>query len=354
MTRFAATGYAAIAFFTRPEPYQRPWLGWLVIAGMLTWSIYVAVQPRRPGRLIAADLVIATLTVLATPLVDTRELASATNTLPLIFPVAAVMSWAVWRGAVWGVAAAAVIGVADLLVVDPITRRTVHNCVLLVFAGGLVGFAATLYERTRRDMAAALESAAAARERERLARDIHDSVLQVLAFVQRRGSELGGEASELGRMAGEQERLLRGLITGRAIPGAHSPQAGSVDVLGELRALETDLVRVSGPAGPVLLDAAVAGPLLDAVRACLSNVGRHAGDGATAYLLLEDEGREVTVSVRDDGVGFAADRLDHAVAEGRLGVAGSIRGRIGDLGGRVEIWSAPGQGVEVELVVPRR
>ena len=46
---------------------------------------------------------------------------------------------------------------------------------------------------------------AATRERERLARGIHDSVLQVLALVRRRGEELGGEAAELGRLAGEQE-----------------------------------------------------------------------------------------------------------------------------------------------------
>lgn len=50
-------------------------------------------------------------------------------------------------------------------------------------------------------LARALEIEAATRERERLARDIHDGVLQVLAMVQRRGTELGGEAAELGRMA---------------------------------------------------------------------------------------------------------------------------------------------------------
>ena len=41
-------------------------------------------------------------------------------------------------------------------------------------------------------------------------------------------------------------------------------------------------------------------------------------------------------------------------AQGRLGVAQSIRGRIADLGGTVRINSAPGQGTEVELAVPRR
>ena len=48
------------------------------------------------------------------------------------------------------------------------------------------------------------------------ARDIHDSVLQVLAMVQRRGAEAGGAAAELGRLAGQQEAALRSLIGGQS------------------------------------------------------------------------------------------------------------------------------------------
>lgn len=352
MVRIAAAIYAMVAFATRPEPYQRPWLGWLVLAGMLGWSVFVAVQPRRSRALLVADLVVATAAVLSTAAVDTREMASATNTLPLIWPGAAVMSWAVWRGAVWGIVAAVVIGLADVLVVDPITRRTVHNIVLLVFAGGVVGFAAELYERTRRDMAAALEAAAAARERERLARDIHDSVLQVLAFIQRRGAEIGGEGAVLGELAGEQESRLRGLVTGAPASG-RTGDGAQADVMARLRVHVGPRVQVSGPADPVLLDPALAGPLVDAVQACLHNVTQHAGAAATTFILVEDEGDAVAVSVRDDGVGFAPGRLEQAEAAGRLGVASSIKGRITEIDGTVEVWSAPGQGVEVELRVPR-
>jgi signal transduction histidine kinase len=59
------------------------------------------------------------------------------------------------------------------------------------------------------------------------------------------------------------------------------------------------------------------------------------------------------VSVRDDGPGFAPERLAAAAAEGRLGVAQSIRGRIRELGGSAEFVSAPGEGTEVEMRVPR-
>jgi signal transduction histidine kinase len=58
------------------------------------------------------------------------------------------------------------------------------------------------------------------------------------------------------------------------------------------------------------------------------------------------------VSVRDDGLGFAPARLAEARAEGRLGVASSIEGRVRDLGGTMAVESAPGTGTEIELRVP--
>ncbi|NVI92674.1 ATP-binding protein, partial [Actinomadura sp. BRA 177] len=90
-----------------------------------------------------------------------------------------------------------------------------------------------------------------------------------------------------------------------------------------------------------------------AVAAALDNVRRNCGDGARAWVLLEDGEGEVTVSVRDDGPGMPAGRLDEAAADGRLGVAQSIRGRVADLGGTAAVFSAPGEGTEIELTVPR-
>jgi signal transduction histidine kinase len=62
----------------------------------------------------------------------------------------------------------------------------------------------------------------------------------------------------------------------------------------------------------------------------------------------------VLVTVRDDGPGLPTGRLADAEAEGRMGVALSIRGRLLDLGGSAELSSVRGQGTEVELRVPKQ
>ena len=72
-----------------------------------------------------------------------------------------------------------------------------------------------------------------------------------------------------------------------------------------------------------------------------------------AWLLVEDEGAHVQVSVRDNGSGFAAGRLAEAEADGRLGVPHSIVGRLRAVGGAACVTSSPGQGTEVELRVAR-
>ena len=69
-------------------------------------------------------------------------------------------------------------------------------------------------------------------------------------------------------------------------------------------------------------------------------------------MLLEDLGDRLVVSVRDQGPGIPAGRLEQAAAEGRMGVAGSIRGRIESLGGTAALASLP-SGTEWELTIPK-
>jgi signal transduction histidine kinase len=355
--RVAALGYAVALYATAQDEYRHPWAAWGVLAVLAGWTAVLTIRPdwHRRTPMMIADLALAASSVLATRLLDQPErITNGAQTLPSIWPAAAVLSWALWRGWRGGAVAAVVVSVSDLVEVDRFSQwsagNTANNIVLLVLVGVIVGYATEVVRAGRAEMADAVAQRAATTERERLARDIHDSVLQVLGFVRRDGAERGGAAAELARLAGEQEVRLRALISHGPI-AATAP--GEADLRAALSRHTADRVIVSCPAEPVLLPADLVSALDAAARAALDNVCQHAGAQAKAWVLLEDEPGRVTVTVRDDGAGIAPDRLDNARAEGRLGVSSSIRGRIEEIGGTVEIVSALGEGTEVELRVPR-
>jgi signal transduction histidine kinase len=236
---------------------------------------------------------------------------------------------------------------------SPATSQIFISTVLFPVAGvalcGL-GFAQLLAtRRAERKQAEQIRLEAAAAERDRLARPIHDGVLQVLALVQRHGSELGAQGSQLAALAGEQEAALRGLLSGTTGAGRDAAE----DLRAPLKALVTSAVEVVAPAQPVELPAATAAEVIAAIRAALDNVREHAGSGARAWVLLENERDAVRVTVRDDGVGFPPQRPEEAAEAGRLGIAQSMRGRIADCGGTTTINSEPGEGTTVEFWVPR-
>jgi signal transduction histidine kinase len=105
-----------------------------------------------------------------------------------------VLAWAVQYGRRAGVIAALVMPGCDFLLRSEKIIVVLNGVVLLLLAGVVVGHLARLAAEVETERRHVLEVEAASRERERLARDIHDSVLQVLAMVQRRGAEAGGEA----------------------------------------------------------------------------------------------------------------------------------------------------------------
>ncbi|MFE9101590.1 MacS family sensor histidine kinase [Actinomadura geliboluensis] len=363
--RGLALVYAAIVIAMNFDGYAHPAAGWAVLAVMTAWTAYAVAafgDPRRRGwPLLAADLAVAAASILATAWVETAaNIAAGRPTLPVSWVAAAVLAWAVAGGRRLGLTAALVLAAANLLVhaiagtSGGIGSTTFNGIVLLVLAGLVVGHVVRLAREAEARLARAVELESANRERERLARRIHDSVLQVLAMVQRRGGELGGEAAELGRLAGEQEAALRALIGTAPAASARDAGAADADLRPLLTAHASTSVTVSTPATEVRLPAHAAREVAAAVAAALDNVRRHCGDGARAWVLLEDGADGVAVSVRDDGPGLPPGRLDEAASDGRLGVAQSIRGRVADLGGTVAIASAPGEGTEIEMTVPRR
>jgi signal transduction histidine kinase len=280
-------------------------------------------------------------------------------TLPAAWIAGPVLAWAISGGRRRGAVAAILLAICDQGVRGQVSANSLDGNVLMLLAAIAVGHVTRLAVEAQERLQRATELEAANRERERLARGIHDSVLQVLALVQRRGAELGGDAAELGRLAGAQEAALRALVgsagatTVVAAAGTHSATDQPVDLRPLLAHLTTATVSLATPAHPVPLPAHAAHELAAAIGAALTNVRQHCGPDAPAWVLVESDNEAVTVSVRDDGPGIPAGRLTEAATDGRLGVAQSIRGRVRDLGGTVTITSAPGQGTEVELRVPR-
>jgi signal transduction histidine kinase len=271
---------------------------------------------------------------------------------------APVIAWAVHAGWPAGIAAALAVGAVDLAVRGGGTRFAgppvgyLNASVLLLLAGVVMAYVSRLAGQAEQRLQLAAHREASTRERERLARGIHDSVLQVLALVQRRGTELGGEAAQLGRLAGEQEATLRALVAGAGGPVPEPRTADLLDLRAVLSRYGSADVTIAAPAGPVLVPAAAAAELAAAVGSALDNIRVHCGSHAPGWVLVEAEPEAVTVTIRDDGPGIPDGRLARAAADGRLGVVQSIQGRMRDLGGTATIVSAPGQGTEVELRLP--
>ena len=347
--------YATVLIIRDHGTYAHPAAGWADLAIMCVWTVVTVIAYSRPsGRktwLICADVAVAAALVLSTRLVLTpAQINAGAPTIPVSWAASSVLACAVAGGPVAGLAGATVIAAADLAERQALYQTTFSNTVLVLIAGGVGGYVVQLGLRAEAAVDSAARREAAIAERERIARGIHDSVLQVLALVAARGRELGGEAAELARLAGEQESALRALVSGAAVV---SPGGGLVDLASLLGPLGGSRVTVSCPAGAVLLGDAPARALAAAAGEALDNVRRHAGADARAWVLVEDDGTAVTVSVRDNGLGFAEGRLAEAAAAGRLGVAQSIKGRLRDVGGSACVRSSPGQGTEVELRVPR-
>ncbi len=359
--RFVVAAYVVVLNALRWREFDHPVAGWVVVGVVVVWSVVAAWAydaPRRRGLpLLTADLLVSALTLLSTPYVQSDAMLERhASTMPSFWVMTSVLAWAVARGWLAGVLTALLMSALDVSVRTDLNGTTWGNIFLLVLAAGVVGYSTGLIREATEARAEAERVAAMMAERARLARAVHDGVLQVLALVQRRGGELGGEAAEIGRLAGEQEVALRALVQGDAVADARasgSRVSGKRDLVEALSSLASRTVTFSAPAGEVLLPASAVEELRAVVRACLDNVTRHVGPGAPAWVLVEQVADDVVVTVRDDGPGIGPGRLDEARHEGRLGVSESICGRMADLGGSARLVTAPGEGTEWELRVAR-
>jgi signal transduction histidine kinase len=345
----------AVNLYLRDD-FVHPVAATLVVAALIAWTGFAlwayAVPARRTPLLLGVDLALAVASLAVTPWLKGPGFDA---TVAGFWVMGAMFAWAIQWRTVGGLLAAVALVATDLLIREHVSQSNYGNLFLLMLGGPIIGFLGDSLQRSAMALAAAERVTASQSERARLARAVHDGVLQVLALVQRRGSELGGEAAELGRLAGEQESRLRALI--RAQDSVRAPSfadpEGRIDLAVELaRFEEHGSVTVSLPGVPVLMPSHTVDEIVAAVSACISNTLVHVGRSAPSWVLLEAFPERVVVSVRDNGAGIPEGRLEAAASDGRLGVAQSIRARIDDLGGTADV-SSGSYGTEWELTVPR-
>ncbi len=203
--------------------------------------------------------------------------------------------------------------------------------------------------RLARDLVSERQARVRAEERADMAARVHDSVLQTLAMIQRAADQ----PQQVAQLARTQERELRSWLF-EGGPPASIGADGPTTMLRGVQQIEAEVETAHG----VAVDAVTVGdcPLDDDIRALLAagkeatvNAAKWSG-APTVSIFVEVESKQVSLFVRDRGVGF-----DPAgVAGDRRGIAESVRGRMIRHGGTAAIRSAAGQGTEVELTLPRR
>jgi signal transduction histidine kinase len=195
-------------------------------------------------------------------------------------------------------------------------------------------------------------------ERNRLALELHDVVSQKLfsltltaeaaaSQLERDPAAARSHVHRLGELAGEALDELRSLILGLRPPeltrdGLAATLRKDVDMLRRVHGVEIEM-HADLAGGDSERDAAV----LRITQEALHNALRHGGARHVSVNAHEDDG-SLIVEVTDDGVGFEPNRPE--VRSRHLGLT-SMEERAGELGGRVEIRSAPGRGTTVRLEV---
>lgn len=337
----------------------RPVLAWVLFGGLIGWSAVCAVAylrgfGRRPAWVLA-ELIIVVLLMWSNSLVASPHWAAENQTWPTtLWASNPTISAAIQFGPAGGMLAGLAVMATNFAVKNYLAFNLGHNATVIIelAIGMAIGMAAQTARRAHDELQRAAQLTAAVQERDRLSRQVHDGAIQVLALVAKKGHEIGGATAELADLAREQERALRRWLACTDLDA--DADGATLDLRTLLRSRESDRVSFSLPGTPVPLGRWAAIELDAAVGNALDNVAAHAGPDAHAFVLVEDLGDSIVVSVRDDGVGIAAGRLEEASRQGRLGIAQSIVGRLTALGGSAELHSAPGEGTEWELCVPRR
>ncbi|WP_031510187.1 sensor histidine kinase [Streptomyces megasporus] len=219
---------------------------------------------------------------------------------------------------------------------------------------------------TRADLAAAQHTAGVLAERERLAREIHDTLAQGLSSIHLllraaeralppRADTAARHVEQARRAAVDNLAEVRRFVADLAPPALEGTTLADAlerlcDTVADRHALR---VRLTTTGEPTPLPTAYEVALLRVAQSALSNTARHAR-ARHVEVTLDRADDAVVLDVVDDGTGFdpaglPADLPDPAA--GGFGLA-AMRARLRELGGTLTIESAPGEGTALSARLP--
>lgn len=228
---------------------------------------------------------------------------------------------------------------------------------------GLATLAAIALENAR--LQEGLQTLAVQEERERIAREIHDGVGQVLGYVNakvqaisemlaaRKLEEARAQLAQLDQAARDVYADTREAILG--LRTSTAPERHLVPALEEyLRhfAEQTGIATsldVEGETSRYLFPPLVELQLIRIIQEALTNVRKHAAASSVRVRFTGDDG-QVHIAVEDDGIGFDRDRLD-AGTRPRFGMQ-TMHERAEAIGGALRVVTAPGRGTQVVVLLP--
>jgi signal transduction histidine kinase len=266
-------------------------------------------------------------------------------------PVLGIASARGWRALVWRVVPAVVLIIVGLQILSHAGgawRGAVPALVGgIVFIVGALIMLAPWWLQNVRDLSKERRSRVRAEERASLVAHVHDSVLQTLTLIERSSNN----PTEVLRLARVQERELRAWLFAPDLIGVANRDTDTF--VGHLRALQDEIERDYGlrielvTVGDCASDQRIA-DIVAAAREATVNAAQWSGDDHVS-VYGEVDGNEISIFVRDEGVGFEPDE----VAADRQGLAKSIRERVQLAGGQVSIRSTLGEGTEVAITLQR-